>query len=268
MQKLDKSKFTMGLMKKEKLAPYLDKALREFDEPFPFEYQPKEPDDAWHPSGDCTPTPLELFEKAEGHLEGIEQLEAGDAEVVPASISPSLRKSFLVGHYWHQLLQYIILNKLEFCEPEDIERRGSRVWGSQSYLNLDEGFLTGDPFNWVAGAGDVVPLILPKDWEGVLDIKTMSARSFGLSTVPFADKYECQVNIYMDIFDQEQAMILGVCKDTPHDFKEILWERNQPLIDTIYDKWYYVSECLAMGVAPSIDDAEKFSLPLSGPVIA
>lgn len=275
--KLDKTKLTKGLLKKEKLAPYLDKALRSFDEPFTFEYTPKGSDDAWHPSGDCTPSILELYEKANAHLDAAELLAEPDAnvEVVPANISPSLRKSFIVGHYWHQLIQHLIVEKLGFATPEAIERRGSHVWTPLHYVNLYHGVIppdsrvtllpAGQPFGWATGSGDVAPLVLPKGWEGIMDIKSMSARTFNLSTVPFADKYECQINIYMDFFDMERGLILGVCKDTPHEFKEFEFIRNQPLIDVIYEKWEIVSDFLALGEPPK---DIKIELPLSGPVIA
>jgi hypothetical protein len=265
MQKLDKSKLVRGLSKGEKLAPYLDKVLRNFDEPFEFVYSPKGVDDAWHPSGHCTPSVVELYEMANNHLDATEALEEGDAEVVPEILSPSLRKSFLVGHYWHQLIQYIILNKLGFCEAEDVECKGSQVWGKESFLNIDEGFLSGEAFHWATGSGDVVPLVLPSGWMGVMDIKSMSSRTFAQTACPFADKYECQVNIYMDFFEMEKAMILGVNKDTPHDFKEFYFERNQPLIDAIYEKWMIVSDALDAGSPP---EDVQIDLPLIGPVKA
>jgi hypothetical protein len=78
----------------------------------------------------------------------------------------------------------------------------------------------------------------------------------------FAAKYECQLNIYMDLFDMEQALIVAIQKGTPHAMKEFTFQRNQPLIDAIYEKWYLVSDCLDEGVAPSED--EVVSLPLKG----
>lgn len=271
--KLDKSKLTKGLLKKEKLAPYLDKVLRTFDEPFTFDYSPKGTDDAWHPSGDCTPSILELWSKANHHLDTVEALKGDtDVEVLPAETPPSLRKSFMVGHYWHQLIQYLIVNKLEFCAPESIERKGQKVWTDSQFATATVGKfgLTSKdwhpaPFGWATGSGDVAPLCLPKGWEGIMDIKSMSSRTFNQSTVPFADKYECQINIYMDFFEMEHGLILGVNKDTPHDFKEFEFARNQPLIDVIYEKWEIVSAYLESGDIP---EDIQIELPLSGPVIA
>lgn len=265
MQKLDKSKLVMNLGKKYKLAPYLDKVMTTFDEPFEFKYESKIHDNAWHPSGDCTPTALELYEKACLHLETID-LEPDDEDALPEILSESLRKSFMVGHFWHQLLQHIVLKKLEFCEPWAIERKGMRVWQEDnSYGSSPSAKLaTPAPFGWATGSGDLAPLVLPSGWQGVVDFKTMNSRTFKQNIVPFADKYECQINIYMDFFGEDKALILGINKDTPHDFKEFEYERNNDLISAIYNKWEYVSECLDSGIAPTTDDV--FELPLKGPV--
>jgi hypothetical protein len=274
MQKLDKSKLVMGLARKEKLVPHLDKALKTFDEPFSFEYKPKETDNAWHPSGSCTPTALELYTSANEYLDAVEANE----EPPEKAISPSLRKSFMVGHYWHQLLQYIIVNKLEFATPEAVERVGKRVWLGHQDVTVSgpaipiSGTFKPIPFGWATGSGDVAPLVLPSGWEGIMDIKTMRSSAFKATAVPFADKYECQINIYMDFFDQDHGMILGINKDSPHDFKEILYERNQPLIDTIYAKWEFVSQCIEISTEPvEVDDKGEptnlFPLPLLGPAV-
>lgn len=261
MQKLDKSKLNMSFAKKERLVPYLEKAFLDFDEPWEFKYEPKQGDDAWHPSGDCTPTPSELWEKTQNFY-------VEDTSPVFA-VSGSLRKSFMVGHYWHQLLQYIVLNKLEFCTPEAIERKGKVVWKESGRAAITEAGLSGvwvpSPFHWACGSGDIAPLELPKGWKGVVDFKTMRSGSFLAKGVPFADKYECQINIYMDFFDEEKALILGVNKDSPHSFKEFEYVRNQPLIDEIYSKWKYVSECLDNDTLPV--DSEFGPLPLAGHVV-
>ena len=33
-----------------------------------------------------------------------------------------MRKSWMVGHFWHQWIQYVVVHKLEFCEASAIER--------------------------------------------------------------------------------------------------------------------------------------------------
>ena len=97
----------------------------------------------------------------------------------------------------------------------------------------------------------------------------MGSYSFNKSekVLPFADKYECQFNIYMDLFDEDQAMLLAVNKDTPHDFKEFVFERDQNLIDAIYAKWEFVSLSLEADEPPVPDDDRAFALPeMQGPI--
>lgn len=247
----DRSKLNRNLNRGSILVPHLDRVFNTFDEPWEFKYEEKVGDDAWHPSGDCIPSPSVLYAKAKS------------TEREP--ISGSLRKTFMVGHFWHQLLQHVILHKLEFCTPEAIEVKGKRIWAEDdSWGPTPSARLPRPkPYHWATGQGDVAPLDTGK-WKGVLDIKTMSAFQFGQSTLPewAANKYIAQINIYMDFFNLEQGLILAVNKDSPHEFKEFTFIRDQPLIDAIYDKWKFVGECLASGTRPTEIDDESFSLPI------
>ena len=260
MLKLNKSQITRNLGRKYKLVPFLEKVFNNFDEPWEYKYEEKEKDDAWHPSGHCTPLATELW--------GVTQ---GEDSFGP--VSGTLRKSFQVGHFWHQLLQYIILHKLEFCAPEAIERRGKRVWDEIGTVGINKSGLTGifkpKPFCWATGSGDVAPIEVP-NWRGIVDFKTMSSHQFKQASIPqwAAAKYECQINLYMDFFDEGEAIIVPINKDTPHDMKEFLYERNQPLIDIIYEKLEFVSVCLEAESPPTKADDEMFKLDhlLKGPV--
>lgn len=268
MLKFDRSKLVKNLAQGRILIPYLDRVFDTFEEPWAFAYTEKEIDDAWHPSGDCTPSVTTLYDQAKLRM-------AAGPERVRPEFSGALRKSFMVGHFWHQLLQYIILNKLEFCKPEAIERVGQYVWDWQvkddvTFEDYRENQETNEPapFHWVRGSGDIVPLVAPGGWTGLVDIKTMSSQQFKQNVIPAwaAAKYECQMNVYMQLFDQPQAMILAVNKDAPHDFKEYIFDRNQSLIDTIFKKWEFVSGCLDLGIAPIEDDNDMFPLKTTGPV--
>lgn len=262
MLRFTKSSFTQNLGNSRLLAPLLEQ-YSDYDEPWEFKYEPKVGDDAWHPSGDCMPSCEALYYQA-------------TAQTERAPISPSLQRTFIVGHFWHQLLQHVIV-KMGLAEPSAIERKEVRAWGDASVSTvrtLPSGELTPwAPYHWVTGSGDVAPLVLPQ-WEGILDIKTMNGTDFreadktGLLPFRFADKYECQVQIYMDLFKQDRALILGVNKDSPHGFTEFQFERNQGLIDTIYAKWEYVSDLLNryVGEDPNSEELDaSFPLPLTGP---
>lgn len=226
------------------LVPHLEKAFAEGDFDWSFNYSPKEGDTAWHPSGDCTPTMGELFHKARGTSE-------------ERVISPNLYRTFMVGHFWHQYIQFTLANKLEFCDHNAIERRGKRVWKEEDGNPV--------PFHWVTGSADVAPVSIPNAGDYLLDIKTMNSHDFRSLNAPAwtVDKWECQMNIYLDFFDLEDAIILGVQKDSPHDLKEFHFSRNQDLIDAIYKKWKLVGMCLEAGLEPPHE--EEIELPLRGP---
>lgn len=236
--KLEKTAFVKNLIKGHKLVPHIDKAIGEGEFKWSADFEPKQGDDAWHPSGDCTPTPLQLYAKA-----------TTESSTQP---STSLRKSFQVGHFWHAYLQYIIVERLEFASWDEIERTGEKRWA--------EG-----PYRWARGNADIAPCHIPIHGDYLVDIKTMKSPDFNQSGLPSwcAAKYECQMNIYLDWFDLEKAIILSVCKDSPHDFKEFEFRRNQPLIDAIYSKWKLVGDCVEAGVEPPLD--YDVPLPTMGP---
>jgi hypothetical protein len=238
--KLDKSKLVRNLVAKNKYIMHVERALEKEEFTWSAEFSPKEPDDAFHPSGDCTPSVHQLWNKVTG----------GGSD---NKIGAGLRKTFAVGHFWHAYLQFVTVEILEFASWDNIERRGETRWG--------EG-----PFKWACGSGDVAPATLPIYGDYLIDFKTMNSFDFRKNQMPnwTADKWECQTNIYMDWFNLDKAIIVGIQKDSPHDMKEFEFHRNQPLIDAIYKKWKLVGACIDEDVEPPAD--EDIPLPLNGAV--
>lgn len=257
--KLKKTDFVRNLIKNHKLAGHIDQAIAGGEFKWEARFDPKEGDDGWHPSGDCIPSCTDLYLKAQADMEGEEGRKP----------SASLMKSFQVGHFWHAYIQHIVVNKLFFAEEDAIERRGTTGWGEKQkprYFGYGSDHkVVFKPFHYATGAADIAPCTLPGLGDYLVDIKTMKAQDFKQMSLPgwCAPKYECQINIYMDWFDLEQAIILCVCKDSPHEFKEFSFERNQSLIDAIYGKWKLVADCLEIGEIPPED--YQVDLPLVGP---
>lgn len=245
---IELDKVVKSLGQKMILAPHIDMAIGEAEWEWDAHFQPKLGDDAWHPSGDCTPSLRELYLKA-----------TGQAEERP--IGPPLRKIFAIGHFYHQWFQYIVQHHLGFAGPEDIERRGVRIWGwpeDGSAANPGP-----SPYHWATGSADICPCEIPGHGKYVIDFKTMNPRMFQTGPSPdYAAKWECQGNVYMDFFDMERILFVGIDKSTG-DMKEWEFQRNQPLIDAIYLKWQIVSECLTEGIEPP--EGEDIPLPLQGP---
>jgi hypothetical protein len=239
--KLDKTALVKNLVKRHKLTPHLERAIAGGDFEWSFDYRPKIGDDAFHPSGHCLPSAYELWQMTQND----------EVEL----FSPGLYKTFMVGHFWHQYLQHICLEKLHFCEADSIERRGVRRWGD-------------GPFHYASGSGDIAPCVIPGYGECVVDFKTMGTHDFKRNGMPewCRYKYEAQANIYMDFFDQERALIVCILKDSPHDFKEFEFHRNDALIEAIYDKWELVSHWLDEGVIPTEEPEPEltFKGPVSG----
>lgn len=259
--KLPKNAFTKAFTK-TKLGFVLDKEIAKGDFLWQFDYKPKLEDNAWHPSGHCTPTLYELYTYAANRPYVKEWDEDNYPENIDQKpIESSLGKIFQVGHFWHQYLQEICI-RAGLCEERNVERRGIKGWGGPA----DETWTEYNPFHWVTGSADICPLEVPGHGPYLIDFKTMGSHIFK-AIKPHeltATKWECQLNVYMDLFSMEKSMIVGINKDSPHDFKEFEFHRNDELIDILYMKWKLVAECLDEGVPPPED--EIIDLPLKGPV--
>ena len=251
------------------LAGKLDEAFKRFNEPFSFVYEPKQSDFGWHPSGDCLPPVSKLWQNARAALYPEE------STVVRKDMS-HLTKTFMVGHYWHQIIQYLIV-KEGWASQEAIENIAYRCWNAEA--NYAHTFIVGEnyldcsldpdnpktealPFHFVRGQGDVAPLEMG-DWKGLVDIKTMNPADFkaGLGKSRFANKYLAQINIYMDLFDEEAAMILAVDKGSG-SFAEYTFVRDDALVSQIYDKWEFVSQFLESGEEPTTEHDNEFALSI------
>lgn len=251
--KLDRSKLVRQLAAKSKLVVHIDRAIDENpDFPWTFVHNPKIGDDAWHPSVHSTPSLWELY-----------QITQPNAPT--RTYGPGLKKTFMVGHFWHAYLQHIVVEKLKFASWHDIERKGSRGW---TISNGRPTFIEGrkfEPFHWVTGSADIAPCEIPGVGSCLIDFKTMNQFDFKKPYIPewCADKWECQANIYMDWFDLEEAIFVAICKDSPHEMKEFIFPRNQDLVDALYAKWALVSQCVKEQIEPP--QSEIFHLPIKGP---
>jgi len=257
-----------------RVAPAIDNWLDNNPEKeWGFHFEPKISDDAWHPSGDCTPSVYDLWLKATG-------------QSVRKPISVSLKKTFGVGHYYHQWIQWILTDELKWCKAENVERRGGRNWGDLEEVEYEEPgpdngwglFPKSDepttayrpaPYHWATGSADVAPLELPDDTLVLFDIKSMASSDIRANRPParFVDKWESQLAVYLDWFPEcEYGLILGVGKDSPHQFAEYKFHKNPELVETIYNKWKFVSEAIDLSEDVVPEDDDYFELPLKGPI--
>lgn len=160
----------------------------------------------------------------------------GEAQV--EKVSAGLRRTFDCGTMWHEYLGAILVD-MKFVDPENVER----------YLihriETDRGIAYG------SGMGDLVGVRIPERGEWLVDMKTMNKSSFEGEVPKYLwDKYVAQINLYGDWFGYDKLMILGIEKDSPHRLREWIIPKNQPLIDEIYSRWTYVSDCLNKGIEP------------------
>lgn len=187
----------------------------------------KEKDQFFHPSGDCFTPPQQLWRE-----------KMGLASKPP--ISSALRRTFDCGHMWHGYLQSMLVD-MQFVLPENVERQ---------HMHFGSDFTA-------KGTIDLLDVEIPGQGTWLVDIKTMNKPEFlaGASSFTFK-KWEAQVNCYMDWMDVDKAMILAICKDSPHGMREYKIERKPALIDEIYQRWGYVQHHLDLMELPPATDYE------------
>jgi len=230
-----KLSFTKALSAKNILVPHINSYLEKGD--FPDEWvlkiQPnKEKDDAFHPSGDCVPCARELYLKHAGLLPG-------------RKLDSTSHKNFNVGHFWHLWLGHIVVDGLGFATWEDVEKRcgyAAETW-------------------WATGSADIAKCTIPSKGEYLIDWKTMNARMFAMEPIgtqlePILKKYKYQVNMYMHWTGKERTIIVGVEKDTPHNFREFVFDFEPALLEPVYEKWDVVAAALRTGAPPPDCDCD------------
>lgn len=213
------------------LAPHIENYQRKavFPEKWEIEIRNEKPHDGhYHPSSDCFTPPRMLW------------LQRND-RIIPRPIPPALRRTFDCGHMWHGYIQSILID-MGFVKPENVER-----YVTHNIANY-RGYCTG------AGTGDLIDVQIPGHGSWLVDIKTMNKNEFeaGANAHTFT-KWNAQVNCYMDWFGADKAMILAICKDSPHNFREYQIQRDQQLLNEIYDRWIYTEEHVRSGVEPDDD---------------
>jgi hypothetical protein len=227
------TKLLKKLSNGEILTPHIDAYQNkgEFPDKWVIEienYKRKDPDRAFHPSGDCIASDMELYKR----LSGLE------VKNIPAS----LRRVFDCGHFWHAYYQNMLVD-MGYAKEENVER---------SYTYNHEDGWTGK------GTLDLI-IELPRKGQFIVDMKTMNDIEFDTGPrPPTLAKWTAQVNCYMHWTGIRQAFILAIRKGgTPgkgglpaHDLREISIEYDEELINNIYAKWSRVWACVEAGTPP------------------
>ena len=207
--------FIKDLAKKEIVVPHINNYLSRADFPKQFDISirtQKEPDDAFHPSSDCEPCECELYKKIRGETE--------------RELTSTSHKNFFVGHFWHEILQNILCDQLGFCDKDDVEKE---------LRHYDDDW-------WARGFADIAKCEIPGKGSYLVDFKTMNTYSFQKPPESLLKKWRMQVACYMAWDNRvDSAIIIGIQKDTPHEFREFVFHRNDEMLLPIYQKWTNVS---------------------------
>jgi len=189
----------------------------------------KLPDGHFHPSSHSFMPPSMLVQDMRGML-------------IHTRPSPALRRTFDCGHMWHGYLQNILID-MGLVDARNVER----------YVAVEREGKFG-PFIG-AGTGDLIDVEIPGHGIWLVDIKTMNKTEFEQGAREFTmRKWQAQVSCYMDWFNADKAMILAICKDSPHDMREYQIIKDVPLLEEIYDRWSYAKWCVDNDETPSDGD--------------
>jgi hypothetical protein len=249
------NKFAKHMARNEILVPYLNNwfANGKMPDEIPFTVHPnKEDDNAFHPSG-ALKCARELWIERQGDHEY-------------AKHDATSQKNFMIGHMYHGLIQFIMVEELGFSKWSEVEREYDYGWDKEGNC-FDDSLVThkGNSYR-IRGFADFSRCRLPGKGEYLVDIKTMMSRIYAQDFVGSANqpKYEAQVKLYMDLEDINQAIILCVEKDGPHRFKEHVVAADHDFCEDIYDKWEYVVDCEVEGVVPDCTCDHSVECPAKG----
>jgi len=236
------SQFAKHFQKGEVLVPHLNNwfANGEFPDEIPITLRPnKEHDDAFHPSS-ALMCERALYAKLEGDLPAEET-------------AMDMQKVFMIGRYYHELVQWIVVEGLGFATWEDVEKEHDLHFATAK----------GNPYR-VRGFIDVARMALPGlDTAVLLDVKTMASRLYGMGEPPrsLMEKYEAQVRLYLEFEDLPRGIILFMEKDNPHRFREAVVERDGAQVDRIMEGWEFVTDSRAEGLVPDCTCSSPSSCP-------
>jgi len=238
--KLNTSKFA-HLRKNEILVPHLNAWLArgEFPDEIPIKIgMNKEKDDAFHPSS-ATKCSRQLYAEMTGDL-------------IDGKPTAEQQLTFSIGHMYHGFIQWILVEGLGFCTWDDIEKEHDLKFTTQN----------GNPYR-VRGFIDCARCVVPNRGTYLVDVKTMNTRLFAQDNLPASthERYEAQVQIYLEFEDLDEAIILCVSKDSPHRFKEVIVHRDTDFVERTMDRWEDVVDAMASGEIPDCTCFDPSSCP-------
>ncbi len=200
-----------SLSKKEEIIPFIEEALiknNTWPEEYPVKVYNKERifDGMFHPSSDSELGDYQLFYKFHPNFHNLLEAE---------NISPSTKLTFQIGSALHAVIQSMLVH-LGFSNLEDVEVK---------FINKER---------MISGTVDILRLRLPNDKEFLIDIKSTSKAP---KEAPY--NYAMQLRIYQDNCPgaPDRMALLYISKTHPHTFYEIVVEKDDKLLNELYERW-------------------------------
>lgn len=183
----------------------------------------KDSDDAMHPSSAWVCS-RELYARRKGDFK--------------PSYSPDSAMTFLVGHFYHALVQHVLVDHMKIAKQEDIEKEvrfESASWWGRGFIDVAH--------------------CNTDDGDYLIDLKTVNGVMFKAPNLPpdLWNKYYAQVQLYLDWEGMENAILLCFEKDSPHRLKEYKIEADPEFVETIYERWDRVANGLRHSEPPDCD---------------
>jgi hypothetical protein len=218
MSFLERTLKSMG--KKEVLVPYIEEALikdNSFMEEYVIKVQNKERifDGMFHPSSDTELGDYQLYYKFHPKYHDLLETERP---------SPESKLTMQIGSALHAVVQSVLV-KLGFCTLDDVEVK---------FINKER---------MISGTVDILKLTLPNGDEYLVDIKSTSREP------QERYNYAMQLRLYNDNCpgSPDKMILLYIQKASPHKFYEIVVEKDDKLLDELYDRWDRVKVAIRTG---------------------
>lgn len=200
-----------SMQKKEVLIPYIEEALikdNTWPESYPVPVLNKERVFDWmfHPSTDAELGEYQLYYKFHPEYNHLLENER---------LSATSKLTMQIGSALHSVLQNLLI-QLGFCTLDDVEVK---------FINKER---------LISGTVDILVLKLPNGDKYLVDIKSTSREP---KEAPY--NYAMQLRIYQDNCPgaPDKMILLYVQKAYPHNLYEIVVEKDDKLLEEVYDRW-------------------------------
>lgn len=168
------------------------------------------------------------------------QFATRSGDIPPERFGATEQKRFFWGKVIHEVYQRILVNELSLADETEIEKEYDGIHTTDVGNELR-----------VRGFADVARCAIPGFGEALIDYKSTAAYNGNIS--PFFQRlYEAQIQLYLELFDIDQGIILYIEKAS-HKHSEKVVHRDKSQFDHWMGRLMDIEDAIVEGSPPPCD---------------